>query len=117
MVYIELSGGRTISDKDVDVLVNAISRKLTQRALPAAGVRIKATPVSAEEVTLHEGLKAARARQIQAGNELRDLVTQAREKGISWEDVADVLGIAHTTLVRQYRDGGPIVAARGKKEA
>jgi len=117
MVYIELSGGRTISDKDVDLIVSAISRKMTQRALPAAGIRINATPVWAGESVLNENLKAARARQAQSGMELRALVTQARASGASWQSIADVLGVTHTTLARQYRKGGPIVVVRGKEEA
>lgn len=115
-MYIDLSGGQVASDADMELLVNKIARKLVNRGLPSGGVRIQVRPTRPEFFSLHEELTMAREKQVQAGKELYALVTRAREAGTSWEDIADALGISHATLARQYKAGGPIVAARPGKE-
>ena len=119
MVYIELSGGTVLNDADVDKLVTAISRKLVGGAPPAAGIRITAVPTSSVDDGTYRKLKESREAQRKTAYDTRDLVAHARANGMSWAAIADALHMEHSTLIRQYRSGGPIVAVRprpSKKE-
>lgn len=112
MVYIELSGGTVMSDADMDLFVSAISRKLVNRGTPAGGVRITATPTPPAEDSVYRKLKESREAQQKTAYDTRDLVAHARSNGMSWAAIADALRMEHSTLIRQYRAGGPIVAVR-----
>lgn len=43
-----------------------------------------------------------------SGAALRELVTRAREEGLSWSVIAQDLGMPHSTLLRQYKAGKSI---------
>jgi hypothetical protein len=39
-------------------------------------------------------------------------IAEARERGLSWPAIAGALGQQHSTILRQYQAGGPVVTAR-----
>jgi hypothetical protein len=57
----------------------------------------------------------ARARTIAAAQQetarlLRTAIAECRNEGATWREIGEAVGMPNQVVLRQYRDGGPIVA-------
>lgn len=55
--------------------------------------------------------------QRQAATALHDAVSFARDLGMSWQEMADVLGMPRETLYRQHTGGPVVVVIRGLRKS
>lgn len=62
-----------------------------------------------EDISILKDLEDTARLQRTTGKVLQDLVSTARSQGKSWIGIADALGMNYITVMRQHKNGGPIV--------